>query len=627
MTAATDNPNHSDSAGDDAGADTADVLRASRRAFASAERSKRAADAALVHVLATSYDLATAKADIAPRTAAGEEYEQVRAQYLRAIVGEFAVEARMSDASLAHRANHAHTLMASYPSWVDALAAGRIEYAHTVALLRHDHLLNESQRAEYSDAVLAYAETHTSGQTRSFAERQAAKFARDDFEQAFEAAFADRNIGISHDPAGMSTIYATIPTQLAVPIDDLLTRQARLLRAEHQRDAAHHAQMARSIDPDLRAQGTAFVPDTRTIAQIRADLFTDTLLTATPQSILNGPNQGLARVKATVGITIPVLSLLPTAGASTASNTTTGNTTTGASNTSPVTVDAHTTGVPEAALVNGLHPMSTAQARQLAAEAPTLRRVLTHPITGHVISVDTYEPPASLRTFLRIRDRTCRFAGCTKAASASDLDHTITHQDGGPTSQQNLAHLCRVHHIQKHHRGWSVQQHPGGVLVWTSPSGQLVSVQPEPPGPIFRPVPEPPKSPDPPEPSEDGRGPANPADTGTTPDAAGADSAARGSDSANRGAGSGSTTAAGSVSVFVEPDEIDAEEPVLSPEVLAARWRRFNEATKHLRTSDYFNVTHHTWGISVSLRTPGVWPPDSGIKIPLTDPAEEPPPF
>lgn len=37
----------------------------------------------------------------------------------------------------------------------------------------------------------------------------------------------------------------------------------------------------------------------------------------------------------------------------------------------------------------------------------------------------------------------------------------------------NLAHLCRRHHILKHHTAWRVRQLSDGVLEWTSPTGRV----------------------------------------------------------------------------------------------------------------------------------------------------------
>src|SRR5690606_39477870 len=86
---------------------------------------------------------------------------------------------------------------------------------------------------------------------------------------------------------------------------------------------------------------------------------------------------------------------------------------------------------------------------------------------------------------------------------------------GGPTSLDNLAHLCKTHHALKHpsipdpHR-WTVRQLPDWTLQWTSPTGRthtdhpphrvmFIPTDPEPAGPPTPPhaTPEPADAPAP----------------------------------------------------------------------------------------------------------------------------------
>ncbi|MEU2200825.1 HNH endonuclease signature motif containing protein [Isoptericola sp. NPDC019482] len=132
-------------------------------------------------------------------------------------------------------------------------------------------------------------------------------------------------------------------------------------------------------------------------------------------------------------------------------------------------------------------PIDPDTARQLTALAPALRRILTDPESGTVLSVGrtTYTVPADLKALVRTRDRTCRFPGCTHPAQQSDLDHTVAWADGGTTSAANLAALCRRHHVLKHQTGWHVRQREttgmGDTLEWTSPTGRRHTTTPEPP--------------------------------------------------------------------------------------------------------------------------------------------------
>ncbi|WP_201368522.1 HNH endonuclease signature motif containing protein, partial [Mycobacterium intracellulare] len=83
------------------------------------------------------------------------------------------------------------------------------------------------------------------------------------------------------------------------------------------------------------------------------------------------------------------------------------------------------------------------------------------------------QPPAGLERFVRCRDLTCRFPGCSRPAMICDIDHTIpfNHQDpraGGRTVAENLKCLCRQHHRLKTFGGWRDKQLADGTVVWTS---------------------------------------------------------------------------------------------------------------------------------------------------------------
>jgi len=105
----------------------------------------------------------------------------------------------------------------------------------------------------------------------------------------------------------------------------------------------------------------------------------------------------------------------------------------------------------------GYGPIDAATARELAAHATSFIRLLTHPETGTVLSVgrDRYAVPADLRTWLQIRDETCRFPGCSRRAARCDVDHITDWARGGTTSHSNLIHLCRKHHRLKHTTRWT----------------------------------------------------------------------------------------------------------------------------------------------------------------------------
>lgn len=129
----------------------------------------------------------------------------------------------------------------------------------------------------------------------------------------------------------------------------------------------------------------------------------------------------------------------------------------------------------EPAELEGYGPIDADTARELAAEAPSFVRILTHPESSAILSVgrDRYTVPKDLKTWLRLRDATCRFPGCSRPAERCDIDHTESWSQGhGRTEHDNLAHLCRWHHRLKHTSAWQVTQSAGGTLHWQSPTGR-----------------------------------------------------------------------------------------------------------------------------------------------------------
>jgi hypothetical protein len=179
----------------------------------------------------------------------------------------------------------------------------------------------------------------------------------------------------------------------------------------------------------------------RTLDQLRADAVAD---------ILTGRNDPATEPRVTVGVLVPVLTLL-------------------GEDDAPATLD-------------GRIPIDPETARRLAAGAPSFHRILTHPISSAVIDVDrtSYRPPADLARLLALRDVTCRYPGCGRPARGCDIDHTIDWAKGGTTSVRNLAHLSTRHHRFKHRTRWKVEQTREGIIRWTSPTGFVKDADPPP---------------------------------------------------------------------------------------------------------------------------------------------------
>ncbi|MGW8564979.1 DUF222 domain-containing protein [Isoptericola sp. NPDC055881] len=325
------------------------------------------------------------------------------------------------------------------------LCQGRFSLAHAGALA--DTLLglpDVAARRSVEEAVLPAARRVTLPQLRRRLRR-----ARDlahpvSLTVRHRAAVDKRAVYLDPGADGMAWIAAHLPAVQAHAIHDRLSRVARTARD----------------DGDPRGAG-----------QLRADAFADLLLGRADVDGADDPRAvagsaaargaerarvpGLAdlarRVAPTVRITVPVLTLL----------------------------GGDAGGVAE---LDGQAPVDAETALRLTASAPSLRRLLVDPVDATVLATDpgTYAVPAALRALLQARDVTCTFPGCTRAASACDVDHVRAWVDGGTTTADNLTHLCRHHHVLKHQTGWRVARAPDGALLWTSPTGRA---QPRPPGP------------------------------------------------------------------------------------------------------------------------------------------------
>jgi uncharacterized protein DUF222 len=96
---------------------------------------------------------------------------------------------------------------------------------------------------------------------------------------------------------------------------------------------------------------------------------------------------------------------------------------------------------------------------------------------GRSTFTPAYRPGRLLADHVALRDQTCRFPGCGRPATTSELDHLVPHSRGAATCECNVGALCPRHHRLKHEAGWTVSvstdpEHPPGSLVWRSPLGR-----------------------------------------------------------------------------------------------------------------------------------------------------------
>jgi hypothetical protein len=422
---------------------------------------------------------------LAERQASGaSERVKAREMALRGIAAELAGVFVATDRTLQRRIDEARDLVDNYPLTMAAWEAGRIVRAHVRVIQEVGCIVPAADRAEFERVAIEKCEGETPNRVRDALRMVAERLHPRTFTERHQDAVTRRCVRVQPGPDGMSDLIATLPTVIADGIVDRLTRQAReIITARAQPvtpDARPDANGVTAGIPAARADangatsGTAavradvngaesdgdttirvvssFVDDARTIDQVRADVFSDLLLAGTPALDPTDAGDGdgtLGAIRAHVQVSVSALTLM-----------------------------GEDDGPADLA---GRSPIDATTARELAGNATSWARLLTHPVTGTVLECDTYRPTSAMIRLLRARDRHCRFPGCRQPAIRSEIDHTIAATDGGATHVRNLAHLCKRHHDVKHHTRWRVQQLTGGKLVWTSPTGRVYREDAPPP--------------------------------------------------------------------------------------------------------------------------------------------------
>lgn len=128
----------------------------------------------------------------------------------------------------------------------------------------------------------------------------------------------------------------------------------------------------------------------------------------------------------------------------------------------------------------GYGPISADAARQLARRSRYWTGLVRDPSTGEILAVGRRRKvPAGLSRWLRARDGTCRFPGCSVNATRSEIDHTVPWSHGGRTDHDNLAHLCPKHHRLKSQGFWNASQDSHGQLTWSSSLDGSYTTEPQ----------------------------------------------------------------------------------------------------------------------------------------------------
>ncbi len=391
-----------------------------------------------------------------------------------AAVLDIAARTQMTDGQVHAHAHRAQVLQERCPKlWAAYLAGDVPERNAAKATTIVDTLpVDPGAWAAFDDQVVDPASRLTSGKFDRRARQIRERVHPESINERHERAAENRDVWTSPELDGVGMLFARITAVDLHIIDENLDRAARQLRA---------------------------LPDeTRTLAQLRADIFADVLRNPGRYAFLhpevdkadnadadggangdvdevgggaNGEVDGtndatdtadaatevdnnhgtlplIKGVTPVVRITIPALSLL------------------GLSD--------------ESASLDGYGPIDMETAKRLAGGATSWIRVLTHPITGTVLDVDrkAYRVPADLRRWLETQHATCVAPGCNRPAHRADIDHRKRWADGGKTKSENLCPLCEPHHKIKDESLWQLIRDASGDLCWRSPTGHTTHVDP-----------------------------------------------------------------------------------------------------------------------------------------------------
>jgi hypothetical protein len=340
----------------------------------------------------------------------------------RTAVSEVALALRIPERSAEALIEEARFLMGRLPLTMAGLSAGDFSYRHAKAVVAHAMSLPDELHAGFEAAVVPSASRLTLSKFEQKARTTRERMDAATITERHEKSVADREIWFEPARDGMGWLHLYTSAHIALGAYNRADQMAR--------------ELAQSPDED------------RTLTQLRADVVADLLLDGV---VGDRPEFG---IRPSVVVTVPALAMLG---------------------------HKSKNGEPDLPVLDGYGPIDIETATRLAGAAKSWLRVLTHPETGVMLSVsrDRYTVPAALRAFLQRRDGTCRKPGCNRPAVRCDIDHTQEWQHGGQTAHDNLAHLCQMHHDEKHHTAVTIKHLPNGDIQWTMPSGRTYISEPE----------------------------------------------------------------------------------------------------------------------------------------------------
>jgi len=297
------------------------------------------------------------------------------------------------------------------PRVFEALLSGRVDM-HRAKILIEATLHTPAGTAEaVVEQLLPQAGNLTNSQLRARVQKLVIDAGPDAAQERYEMSVEDRRVVIQANDSGTANLCGM--------------------------DVAPHD--AESIKRYLHKEAIKLknLGDSRTMNQLRADIFTDLLRRRYEGKKLTRADYGILDMK--------------------------------------VTAETLSGRSEESAELNGYGPILADIARQVAEHQEHVERrwSLIDPDTGQPIDggITRRKPTAAQRRMAETLHPTCIHPGCRMPAVDCDLDHRVPYSEVPVTCSCELGPMCRHHHVIRHKYGWSYDLVDGGDFLFTSPFG------------------------------------------------------------------------------------------------------------------------------------------------------------
>jgi hypothetical protein len=381
---------------------------------------------------------------------------------------EVSLARRISPMAAGSEIETARVLQSTFPAFFDALASGAVSAAHCRKLVELTRpVTNTDALAVIGAKALPKAQRLTVGLFARQVGKLIAEHDPDAAARLLDKVKHDRDVFLRRLPDGLGQVVYTDSWPRAKAVFERIARDGKATRAARRAGAKASVRSRKKAARKVIREGEW----AETAAACRADAFAARLLgsEAVDGSVVLDPSTNVT-VECQLVIDLPTLR--------------------GEEN--------------HVALLDGT-PVPGVIGRELARQAAHFRRMVTDPVTGHLLDYGRRRYQADdVRDFVLHRDGRCRIPTCgIHAHSRLEADHAEAFPEG-ETSAANLGALDTTHHQLKTNGYLDIQNSAAdGSAILTTLWGQRIHIPPpdflrEPDPSTWRPEPPPPPPEDPP---------------------------------------------------------------------------------------------------------------------------------